>query len=93
MEQAPYFADGWKRRGQARSALGHHKEALEVPTCSHALYVLNFIALLTSAQSTAFTHVTFPIFNQIRMATLTQQEPASAIQLVGLVARRRYSIT
>lgn len=30
VEQAPFFGDGWKRRGQARSALGHHKEALEV---------------------------------------------------------------
>ena len=30
VEQAPYFADGWKRRGQARSALGEHTEALEV---------------------------------------------------------------
>ncbi len=30
VEQAPFFADGWKRRGQARSALGHNTEALEV---------------------------------------------------------------
>ncbi len=30
VEQAPFFADGWKRRGQARSALGQNKEALEV---------------------------------------------------------------
>lgn len=30
VEQAPFFADGWKRRGQARSALGHTTEALEV---------------------------------------------------------------
>ena len=30
VEQAPYFADGWKRRGQARSALGQNQEALEV---------------------------------------------------------------
>ncbi|DBA80252.1 hypothetical protein WJX79_002480 [Trebouxia sp. C0005] len=29
VEQAPFFADGWKRRGQARSALGHTTEALE----------------------------------------------------------------
>ena len=36
VEQAPYFADGWKRRGQARSALGHHKEALEVQNAPNA---------------------------------------------------------
>lgn len=30
VEQAPFFADGWKRRGQARSALGQNQEALEV---------------------------------------------------------------
>ena len=30
VEQAPFFADGWKRRGQAKSALGQHQEALEV---------------------------------------------------------------
>ena len=31
VEQAPYFADGWKRRGQARSALDYNAEALDVP--------------------------------------------------------------
>ncbi|KAL3144958.1 hypothetical protein ABBQ32_003464 [Trebouxia sp. C0010 RCD-2024] len=29
VEHAPTFADGWKRRGQARSAMGQHQEALE----------------------------------------------------------------
>ena len=35
VEQAPFFADGWKRRGQARSALGHNTEALEVQPQHH----------------------------------------------------------
>ena len=34
VEQAPFFADGWKRRGQARSALGQNQEALEVHYCT-----------------------------------------------------------
>ncbi|KAL3145349.1 hypothetical protein ABBQ38_001606 [Trebouxia sp. C0009 RCD-2024] len=29
VEHAPTFADGWKRRGQARSAMGQNQEALE----------------------------------------------------------------
>ncbi len=30
IKQMPTYADGWKRRGQARAALEQHEDALEV---------------------------------------------------------------
>lgn len=51
VEQAPFFADGWKRRGQARSALGHNTEALEVQPQPFFVGLKSHIVVIPQMQS------------------------------------------